>query len=347
MLTFKQFIQEGKSGSGSFDRVTLSSEKVIGLIKNYCQGWVKSVATNKSIPLWRGDSNHKGAFSFGDSNDFKRTAANTTNWYTLWMDGAEEWKNFPKRSSSYICSTSEATASGYSKPHIVIPFDSAIIAAAPVHDLWIAFSHSAHRLFNGILDGNVTIADFQRLIRETAACIRQDINDTDYDLMFKDLSAITTHMLEHFFNTVSTAVNEEQAGAFEKLISITDESDKVDFVEMNFNQEAADALRAATGMPNGSFCYVVGSADLLLKVLKRNRLNSLADLYNEMFDASKFRVGKGSDLSSLVGQLYDNECWVQGKCIFINRNAASTDDLLDIADFLRHEYNINPTTIIG
>lgn len=349
MLTFKQFVQEGNVGTGSFARAPLTAKQVTNLIKLHCHGWASAVSKLKRIPIWRGDNNHleKGSgLSFGDSNHFKRTAANTSNWYNLWMDGSSVWERFPKRTSSYICSMSEDIAQGYGASHIVIPFDNALIAVAPTHDLWVAFKQQADTLFAGIAS-HTDISNFQKMISDTANIIKQTLDDTDFTELRKNLESITVQRLANRLSSIADVVNKQQPGVYDKFISIQGKSEKADFLESMFSKESQTALRHISGMSNMAFCYLIDGAVAILKVLKRNKLNNLAELYNAMFDPSEFNVGTGLDIANLADRLNDNECWIQGKCIFIDKEQTSAEDLEQIAMFLRDEYNINPNTIMN
>lgn len=74
-----------------------------------------------------------------DPSKFTRVSANTDNYYTLLMDESKEWKKYPKRSKSIVCSTSLMNASDFGSAFIVIPSDGAKMGVCPSADLWNAF----------------------------------------------------------------------------------------------------------------------------------------------------------------------------------------------------------------
>jgi hypothetical protein len=135
MITFKQFLYE----AGSERTKTLTSEEAINLIKQHCMGYIKS----KNSKIYRGTFNSSSTF-LGDSNLGKeRKSANTSNYYTLYLDNAPEWKGYPKRSRSFICSTDKSNAQGFGSLYLVLPYDDANIGIVPTADLWHAFEGEA------------------------------------------------------------------------------------------------------------------------------------------------------------------------------------------------------------
>jgi hypothetical protein len=80
--------------------------------------------------------------AYVDSSKTERRSQNTSNHYTAIFDNHPEMTNFPKRSRSFIGSTSQSTAlMGYADGHIdflfvMIPFDDAKIGVAPKADIW-------------------------------------------------------------------------------------------------------------------------------------------------------------------------------------------------------------------
>lgn len=69
-----------------------------------------------------------------------RQSANTSNYYTWWIDGiSKKWADFPNRSNSFICSTDKYSAEGYGTSHLMIPVNTTIVGECPSHDFWESF----------------------------------------------------------------------------------------------------------------------------------------------------------------------------------------------------------------
>lgn len=131
MTKFLKYINEGYGSS----RVTEISEfEIKNLIKNNCK---KSV--NQSV--WRGTRYFDNDFGYGEASEskFERTSANTLNYYTLIIDNHPSWKKYPKRSKSFVCSTTQSYASGYGSLFRVIPFDNVEVGICPAEDMWSSF----------------------------------------------------------------------------------------------------------------------------------------------------------------------------------------------------------------
>ena len=73
------------------------------------------IAYNSEFEIYRWVSlKHPGEIIYSNSLTAMRKSANTKNWYTLLMDNIlPEWAAYPKRSQSFICSTSERRANDF------------------------------------------------------------------------------------------------------------------------------------------------------------------------------------------------------------------------------------------
>ena len=75
----------------------------------------------------------------------KRVSQNTTNVYTrLMSDILPSWKDYPKRSESFICSTSEITARGYNRGNVyqLFPSNNTLIGVCSSLDIWESFDNN-------------------------------------------------------------------------------------------------------------------------------------------------------------------------------------------------------------
>ena len=126
-MRLKQFLlQEGRSKE-------ISEEEAIDLIKKNCQ------QSLKGTPIYRGIRTTDLYFSIDPKSGKPRKSANTRNYYTLINDNSPEWKPYPKRSRSIICSTDADGVGGYGNPYAVFPYDGAKIGVCPKRDYWVSF----------------------------------------------------------------------------------------------------------------------------------------------------------------------------------------------------------------
>lgn len=73
------------------------------------------------------------------------------NYYTLLMDNLPNWKKYPKRSRSIICTNSFSEAATYGDIYVVFPFNNANFGVAPTGDIWLSFMGNVSNLRNFII----------------------------------------------------------------------------------------------------------------------------------------------------------------------------------------------------
>lgn len=122
----------------------LQIKKAINQLNTHCKNALWMLHENK--PLYRGSRNenlvnllNNNGFVYVDPSKAQRQSANTSNYYTLIFDNIPSMAKFPKRSKSFICSTSKYIADGYSDygpAAILIPFDNTLIGAVNRQDMW-------------------------------------------------------------------------------------------------------------------------------------------------------------------------------------------------------------------
>jgi len=158
-MRYKAFlINEGRSK-------TLYETEAIRLVKENCNIAVESYHNHKSR-IYRGVNNPESFLYVDPKKGKPRKSANTYNYYTLIMDNMKEWKKYPKRSESLICSTSKRQF-GYGFHFVVLPYNGAKIGVASKRDLWISFdninTHDLSQFNNNIgtimREVNVPISD--------------------------------------------------------------------------------------------------------------------------------------------------------------------------------------------
>ncbi len=109
--------------------------------------------------IYRGISRVDPVGFIGDSRVHVRRSANTLNYYTLLIDNDPAWEKFPKRSASFICSTSEDIAMGYGQVvYLVFPYDGVKIAGCGKYDFWESFDYRADQI-NSLLYALFTTND--------------------------------------------------------------------------------------------------------------------------------------------------------------------------------------------
>jgi len=101
-------------------------------------------------------------------NSTNRISANSQNYYTLWIDNNEKWKDFPKRSKSLICSSSISVAEDFGKAHVVIPLINCRIGVCPKDDLWFSFEKTSNVTIDTINNVIFEIAKEQNIVELTS-----------------------------------------------------------------------------------------------------------------------------------------------------------------------------------
>jgi hypothetical protein len=116
----------------------LSVEQAIEYLNKHCKDGLKAVSTGGLLLRGMPKSGIK-AMAVVDTSKMLRTSKDSDNFYQLAMDTSPILKNFPKRSNSFICTTSITTASDYGlSAHImlIIPVDGTKVAVANKPDIF-------------------------------------------------------------------------------------------------------------------------------------------------------------------------------------------------------------------
>jgi hypothetical protein len=116
-------------------RVTQITQEVFAEeTKKYCQE-----ALSNRVPIWRGTLT-KVDFGKMQPNKWKRISANTSNWYTIFMNNSPIWKQYPKR--SLICTFNPYKAEDYGFTYRILPVDGAKIGICKKDDLWDSMEYA-------------------------------------------------------------------------------------------------------------------------------------------------------------------------------------------------------------
>jgi hypothetical protein len=144
MLTFKDFLNErAKTRDPKYSPVDLSD--AIKTIKSHCRDAMWMISEDR--PLYRGERNettikklNKTGCLAVDPSKTERASQNTSNFYTLIFDNIPSMKDYPKRSRSFIASTSFGRAEQYTHNTddvmIMIPYNGVKIGIVPEEDIW-------------------------------------------------------------------------------------------------------------------------------------------------------------------------------------------------------------------
>jgi hypothetical protein len=120
-----------------YDSEKLAINKAMTLLNSKCS----AAAGLLPNPIWRGMHNHTQEIFFADPSTGVRQSENTSNYYTLLLDSSPHMEGWPKRSSSFICSSNRYYASDYAYGgggglFTIFPFNGVKIAVCPDKDMW-------------------------------------------------------------------------------------------------------------------------------------------------------------------------------------------------------------------
>ena len=116
--------------------------------------------TEDSNFIFRGTGHHSGLMKIKD-HVTGRQSANTSNEFTILVDNfLPSWKKYPRRSESFICTTSFEDADAYGDRHYVIPFGNPDVGICPSGDMWTSFNKLDE------IDSEAGIPDFNGAIHE-------------------------------------------------------------------------------------------------------------------------------------------------------------------------------------
>ena len=97
------------------------------------------------------------------------------------MDNSAQWKKYPKRSESFICSSSSSYASDFGYLHVAFPVNGTKIGICPGFDLWAA----SEKEFGGMDYG-----DINRVIKTLSFYYKIEIDDSDYKSFLRSIDKL-------------------------------------------------------------------------------------------------------------------------------------------------------------
>ena len=189
MITFKQFLNEDQ-----FAHTEMEPDLFVKWCKTNASEYLPHIKKN---PIYRGMpmSTKMGVF---DTNSLNRKSANTVNYYTIWMDNNPDWKDFPKRSKSYICSNNDDTSSDFGHVHLIIPADGSKIGIVNGPDLWYGFDY-IDRMIGNSMDG--FMSDTQELLM----IANEHEHLSEYNLAHKNYAALCSCLKRVTFDVIIDA----------------------------------------------------------------------------------------------------------------------------------------------
>jgi len=141
----------------------------------------------------------------------------SNNFYNLLLSNLDEWKEYPARNKSHICTNKKAKANTYgSRLHLVIPMPNAKIGICSRDDIWQSFLYLKQIYgFKNMSDWNDTLRDVLSSFNITTPNI-----DKDYSLLINKIRKLDEKI--PFMNTNSKLINDEKEfvkkGTLEKTI---------------------------------------------------------------------------------------------------------------------------------
>jgi len=135
------------------------------LVKNFLMKKCP-IAYKSKFKIYRGIKTDSDIL-FGDSSKHFRASAGTKNYYNFLISKIlPEWRRYPARSYSFICSTDEYSAAGYGNLYEVYPVGNPLIAIAPEEDVWDCFPKSGR------------ISNFAGYLKDISKFLKVSCHDT-------------------------------------------------------------------------------------------------------------------------------------------------------------------------
>jgi len=131
-MRFASYLTEGRSKPLEMDEFykLLNSGDYSDILKNI---------NNQKCLLFRGTLSDEPVAYIDPTKGKPRKSRNTTNEYTLLIDNLPEWKKFPKRSKSLICTTNPNDTENYGSTKLILPKNGAKLGICSSDDFWDSF----------------------------------------------------------------------------------------------------------------------------------------------------------------------------------------------------------------
>ncbi|VVC05804.1 Uncharacterised protein [uncultured archaeon] len=118
-----------------YEITNISQSKSIDFdfIEHHCQQALTMLQERK-ISVWKGIYNSDIDCEL--LTPHKRRSKNTSNYYTMLLSNLPNWKEYPRRDYSIICTTKPQYAQNYGHLYYVLPFDGANFGICPNYDIF-------------------------------------------------------------------------------------------------------------------------------------------------------------------------------------------------------------------
>jgi hypothetical protein len=170
----------------------ISFLEAVDFIKANCSEIVKVYKASTKHRIYRGiPGKYDSTFLWGNSTKTVRQSRNTLNYYTLIMDNSNQWKKYPKRSESFICSSESYYARDFGKLFVAFPVDGTKIGVCPKFDLW----GSSEDRYN-----SNDYSEFNDALKSLGKYVHVKINENNYKKFKEDVELIGKKVKEKLKN---------------------------------------------------------------------------------------------------------------------------------------------------
>jgi hypothetical protein len=266
------------------DTKVLTDDEFMQIVSENCKDfYVDDVCINRYVAL------HNDRIYLIDPSQTTRKSRDNLNIYTLIMDNEPDWKAFPKRSRSLIC-TIRSICSNF----LVVPFDGANFGICyDSEDIWWTFNKRIKKIESNFEHNSELISTIRTIGHQL---LGRAIRDDNYTEMCEDIDVLDEFLNKYYKN--------------ENWSDITEIRDKFELGKLlNFyrliKKEYKTLLDFLKELYSVNFSVQDGE-------------NFTNKTYNEIQEHWK---GKSRYSSS--------ECWTDSKCILIPRNFIYNDSKYD------------------
>jgi hypothetical protein len=132
--------------------VNIAAEKALAILQTHCSDALDvytkpmgfGVKGTAPTLMYKGLRGFDKPYFAMDPSKIQRESDNTTNFYTQYLSNySPNWKTFPPRDRSIICSSTKNYASTYGTLYIVFPENGSTIGICSGQDFWESFERGA------------------------------------------------------------------------------------------------------------------------------------------------------------------------------------------------------------
>jgi len=135
-----------------------------------------------------GDDNNK-LLDIYYSKPVKRWSRDNSNHYTLMLDNLPEWKLFPKRTKSFICSLGKKQIGD--EEYIVIPIDGSMWGIAPASDIFQAFKKGTSEYLGFSYDIDNFFNILANIYKDQT---KEELNDKNFKIFKNEIKSLDDYI---------------------------------------------------------------------------------------------------------------------------------------------------------